>query len=325
MNVTVDDQFGDPTTGSSPKYSTPWVVGSPTENCPNCRFNSSNLDLTQIYRQTWHDTTHFPSETPATITVHFTGSAVYVFNLLPNTVPGAVTFANIYFSIDGEDVGTFTRSPDSSSTILYNQLVFHNTALHYGSHTLVMTPGSNLLTLFDYLVYTTQNDDSDNSPWAAPSITPTSTSTSDNEFQSLSSTIIPSISSSQPLSSSTSASAGSLDGASPSTSSTTPASTKSPDNPSQSPSPRIPAGAVVGAVFGIGMDTGLPVRFLDVPVPVPARVRVQALRVRVWSGAGLWAGNPWWGSTCESTSGHSESPVSVRSFRRRSLRLNHHV
>lgn len=209
VNITVDDTFGDPTTGSIPGYSAgsddSWNAGSPSENCSSCHVSQSNLDLSQIYRETWHDTTILPSGTAsATITVQFTGSAVYVFNILPNTLQGTITSADISFSIDGENVGRFTRSPDSSGTILYNQLVYSNTALNDGPHTLVMTPNINSLILFDYLVYTTQNDDSDNSSWAAPSITPTSTSTSDNKFRSSSSTTIPSISSSQSLSSNTS-------------------------------------------------------------------------------------------------------------------------
>ena len=73
------------------------------------------------------------------------------------------------------------------------------------------------------------------------------------------------------------------------------------------------------------MDTGLSMGFLDLPVPVPARVRVQARRVRVWSGTGLWVGNPWWGVPVRAESGHSKSQVGVRSFWRWSLSLKYHV
>ena len=162
VNVTVDDTFGDPNTGSIPEYSpnsaaAQWHEGSSTENC-YCNIGPSILDLTRIYKQTWHDTTNYDSENPVAITVHFTGSAVYVFNILPNTLPYTATAAHISFSIDGEDVGLFIHSPNAGATILYNQLVYNSTGLRYGSHTLTMAVGNGSLILFDYLVYTTQDD-----------------------------------------------------------------------------------------------------------------------------------------------------------------------
>ncbi|PIL26793.1 hypothetical protein GSI_11129 [Ganoderma sinense ZZ0214-1] len=163
VNITVDDTFGDSTTGLFPEYlpnNGTWNAGSSTEDCPSCYIGPSTFNLTQIHNGTWHDTTYLPWETPATITVRFSGSAVYVFNILPNTLPSTITLANITFSIDGEDVGRFIRSPDSSSTILYDQLVYHNATLNDGPHSLAMTAGDNSLVLFDYLLYTTQSDDS---------------------------------------------------------------------------------------------------------------------------------------------------------------------
>ena len=183
MNVTVDDQLGDRTTGLLPEYlpnDGTWHVGSPTEDCPTCKIKPSTLDLSQIHEQTWHDATHSPPLTPATVTVHFNGSAVYVFNILPNTLFNTTTFVNITFTIDGEDAGIFTRSPDSSSTILYNQLVYQNVALQDGPHTLVMTAGGDTksLFLFDYLLYTTQGNDSTTTSSSPVSTVQTSLSTS---------------------------------------------------------------------------------------------------------------------------------------------------
>ena len=162
VNITVDDTFGDLTTGLFPEYSPnngTWNAGSSSENCPSCYIGPSLLDLAQIHNGTWHDTTYLPWETPATITVRFDGSAVYVFNILPNTLPSTITTANISFSIDGEDVYRFFHSPESGTTILYNQLVYRNTTLKDGPHTLTMTAGSNSLVLFDYLLYTTHSND----------------------------------------------------------------------------------------------------------------------------------------------------------------------
>ncbi|KAI1782902.1 hypothetical protein LXA43DRAFT_1137095 [Ganoderma leucocontextum] len=185
VNVTVDDQLGDRTTGLIPEYlpnDGTWHVGSPAEDCSTCKLTPSTFDLTQVYEETWHDATYSPPRTPATITVQFTGTAVYVFNILPNTLSNTTTVVNISFSIDGTDVGTFTRSPDSSSTILYNQLVYQNTALTDVAHTLIMTAGgdSKSLVLFDYLLYTTQSNDTTSTSASTSTTTqssPTSTST----------------------------------------------------------------------------------------------------------------------------------------------------
>lgn len=172
VNVTVDDTFGDPTTGSLPEYlpnEETWNLNLSSQTCPSCGIDLSTLDLTQIYKQTWHDTMYLSVVTPATITVRFNGSAVYVFNVLGKVVPGAA-MSNISFSIDGENVGQFIRSPESSTDILYNQLVYHNTTLKDGPHTLVMTPADLTLMMFDYLLYTTQSDDT--TPATTSSSTP---------------------------------------------------------------------------------------------------------------------------------------------------------
>ncbi|KAM5539159.1 hypothetical protein V8D89_007032 [Ganoderma adspersum] len=140
------------------------------------------LDLTQIHDETWLDATYWPSDGPATVTVHFTGSAVYVFNIVPNTLP-ADTFTNISFSIDGGDVTVFTHPPDPSNTILYKHLVYQSTFNH-GPHTLVMTPANSSLILFDYLIYTTlSNDDTTPPPDTSSTNSPTSTSLPNNTPQ----------------------------------------------------------------------------------------------------------------------------------------------
>ncbi len=223
VNITVDDTFGDRTTGSLPQYSPKndkiWHVGSSTEDC-GCNIGPSIIDVTQPQDGTWHDATPLPSDpTPATITIHFTGSAVYVFNILPNTLPVTVTFANISFSIDGEDAGVFTRSPLPGTTILYNQLVYHNTGLNYGPHTLIITPSNYSLLLFDYLLYTTQDNDT----------VPDSSSINTSQSSSSSTFITPqSLTSRTPMSASTS---------------------KGSSQPSSSRTPT-PIGSIVGAVLG---------------------------------------------------------------------------
>lgn len=100
---------------------------------------------------------------------------MYIFNILPNTVPfvHVKTDAVMFFSIDGEDTGSFFRSPDSSNTILYNQLVYKNLTLSNVPHTLVITASDHSLVLFDYILYTTQAEDTThtNSSFPSPSFT----------------------------------------------------------------------------------------------------------------------------------------------------------
>ena len=167
VNITVDDSFGDPATGQFPLYSRRWNAGSPSENCSI--ICPASFDLSQVYKQTWHDSGYIGDigDPFLSMTVHFIGSAVYVFNILPNTLPDIgssgdfAVNAHLIFHIDGEDVFHFARASDHTRTILYNQLVYSNTSLDHGPHTLTMTPGGGAESaiLFDYLVYTTESDD----------------------------------------------------------------------------------------------------------------------------------------------------------------------
>ncbi|PIL26794.1 hypothetical protein GSI_11130 [Ganoderma sinense ZZ0214-1] len=106
--------------------------------------------------------------------------------MLPNET---ITLVNITFSIDGISPSTFIHQPDpNTSTILYNQLVYKNTALDYGPHTLTMTGGHYAILLFDYLTYTTQTNDSDTGTLAATGSGATSTSTNAGQSSSHSNT-----------------------------------------------------------------------------------------------------------------------------------------
>nr|VWO99248.1 AidA [Ganoderma boninense] len=291
VNVTVDDTFGDPTSGGCLQYlagtDDAWNAGCPTKNCGDCHIGPQNLNLSQIYKQTWHDSTLFAGEPPIAITVQFTGSAVYVFNILPNTISGTITTADIAFSIDEESVGHFTRSPDSSSTVLYNQLVYSNTTLSDGPHTLVMTPNSNSTILFDYLIYSAEDDTTSagslqhNNNTSSSQLPPFSTATSASltgtpasEYgtplsQTGTSSSQPSPPTSQ-ISSSTSQPSSSTGQYSPSDShletSTTPppiSRTSIPpstggrhDSPRRPSSSTVPLGAIVGAVLGVVLLLG---------------------------------------------------------------------
>ncbi|EJF59405.1 hypothetical protein DICSQDRAFT_128272 [Dichomitus squalens LYAD-421 SS1] len=168
VNVTVDDTFGDPTTGFIPQYLPDehsgtigaWHSGnsSETDDWSTSHWTPGVLDVFEIYNQTWHDST--PQNGPAQVVVNFTGTAVYVYNVVPNTVTKTTTKTNMTFSIDGKVLDNFTHPPDETGIILYNQLVFSITELPPSPHTLVISAegeGQSFI-CFDYLLYTTDAD-----------------------------------------------------------------------------------------------------------------------------------------------------------------------
>ncbi|TBU24185.1 hypothetical protein BD311DRAFT_672362 [Dichomitus squalens] len=177
VNITVDDTLGNATYGVWPAYlpadDVNWHAGTPTEECDICKIKPSELDLNQILDQTWHHGTYFQGS-PIQVQVTFTGTAVYVFNVVPNTLPGTDTLMNISFAIDGETVGDFFHQPNSSSVILYDQLVYSNATLPNTSHTLVMSASGDeeSLIFFDYLLYTADIDSTGSSLLPFPTPTP---------------------------------------------------------------------------------------------------------------------------------------------------------
>ncbi|PIL26698.1 hypothetical protein GSI_11225 [Ganoderma sinense ZZ0214-1] len=163
VNITVDDTFGNSDRTVIPTYlpaNNTWHVGSPSEQCDICVIKPFMLDTSQIVDQSWHHAMYFVG-TPIEVQVAFPGTAVYVYNVITNTLPGgAAMTVNISFALDNETVGHFFHAPDSSSDILYNQLVYANASLSDKLHTLVMSAsGSDAsLIFFDYLLYTTDSE-----------------------------------------------------------------------------------------------------------------------------------------------------------------------
>ena len=86
------------------------------------------------------------------------GTAIWVYCIVPNNVPNAMTFVNISFSLDGEPAGSYTHKPDMSSDVInYNVTVYNNTHLRNSQHALSMLAvqgASRSLVLFDWAEYT---------------------------------------------------------------------------------------------------------------------------------------------------------------------------
>ena len=171
QNVTVDDSL---MTGPVvPIYlpsSSDWNQGN---TCSGCYVQP---DPTKAYNGTWHDTTSsldsanspafqftflgaFLDLLPKVLTgddnLHETGSGLYIFFILANSVPGATTFTSVNFLLDGGQGNSFTHEPSSSTDYQYNQPVYANNSIPYGLHTMQVAYATNsVLVLFDYLIYT---------------------------------------------------------------------------------------------------------------------------------------------------------------------------
>ena len=156
-NNTIDDVFGDSITGVPPTYfpATGWRQGDACAQCPLTSQIQAQARGGSPHAGTWQVAT---TDTIRTwnMTVSFTGNAVYVYNIIPNSADTFIdTYLALDFHLDGDLVSTFTRFADSSSVIEFNALVYSNTSLEEGEHTLVMAAEDiQTLILFDYIEYT---------------------------------------------------------------------------------------------------------------------------------------------------------------------------
>lgn len=162
-NRTIDDQKGDTVTGFIPTYlpsDSKWNIG---QTCATCTVKSGTLiDPGQVFDGTWHDATHYgQTDTNISVQVDFTGTAVYMYNILINIAPGTKTSLTLLdFYLDGDPVGTFTHDSDNTTQVIYNALVYKNTSLSNAPHSLVAeaSGAQTILFLFDYVIYTVEDD-----------------------------------------------------------------------------------------------------------------------------------------------------------------------
>ncbi|PIL31270.1 hypothetical protein GSI_05968 [Ganoderma sinense ZZ0214-1] len=176
-NRTIDDEKGDSVSGLLPEFSPPgaWHQGS---TCGTACL--VHLDPSQTLDGTWHDATYEPNDPePRSITMRFNGTAVYVYNVLANTVAYADTGTNITFALDGSPVGHYRHIPRNTTLFDYNVPVYSNGTLQNTEHQLVIQAAGAMqspsLILFDYVVYTFDD-------------TPTATATTKNAKQAASKT-----------------------------------------------------------------------------------------------------------------------------------------
>ncbi|CCM02805.1 uncharacterized protein FIBRA_04916 [Fibroporia radiculosa] len=174
MNATIDDENGDSVTGAKPIYSgTNWNYGP---GCPGCK---AQPDIDDTFDRSWHDFTAHPTDTgPHTITLTFTGTAIWIYCVIPNYIEGVTTLTNVSINLDGKDVDLYTHMPlEDTTEMYYNVSIYTNTDLANAMHTVVLMPTYEVnasIILFDWAQYTYEEDPPSTQPQSA---TPTPPST----------------------------------------------------------------------------------------------------------------------------------------------------
>ncbi|KAI0800518.1 hypothetical protein C8Q74DRAFT_421328 [Fomes fomentarius] len=158
-NRSIDDLYGDSASHLRPSYSPSnlWANG---EICTSCKAYASITQGTgPVTNNTWHDGTYHPDGPALEIVLNFTGSAVYVYNMILDQGPSDVTIlTNLTFFMDNIDVGNFYRAPKGIDHVLYRVPVYVNTTLLHEPHSLRIRadgPHASLI-LFDSADYTVE-------------------------------------------------------------------------------------------------------------------------------------------------------------------------
>jgi hypothetical protein len=175
-NRTIDDTYGDSVTGEKPVYSPSTPHTWDNASCAGCLVKPDN---TKAFNGTWTAATYNPGLQSMSIDLKFKGdfqiipqclrpelfvnvtpgTALYVYFILPNTVPDATTLTECAFELDGTSSGSFRHDPTSSTDYLYRDsaLVYVNKSLPNADHTFrIATTGldHNVFVAFDYAMYT---------------------------------------------------------------------------------------------------------------------------------------------------------------------------
>ncbi|KAL0577656.1 hypothetical protein V5O48_004345 [Marasmius crinis-equi] len=167
----IDDQLGE-----KPTFVGSWNSG------PACTGCSLQPDPHLAFGGTWKDTTHHATDLPVSVQINFTGVAIELFCIVPNSPASGVTAAyDLTFTLDGKPAGNpFSHTPDFKNDFTYNVSVFSMGSLANIPHTVVMKADSKNLDsaiLFDFAQYTFD----DGTPVQSTTASTTSTTASTNE------------------------------------------------------------------------------------------------------------------------------------------------
>lgn len=160
VNRTIDDTFGDPVTGFKPVYlpSAAWT----DQTCTGCAVQP---DTKSAFEGTRTTATYCPGMHNMSITLEFTGVAVWVFFILANATEHGSSIVNntqCNFTLDGQHAGSFHLPDMSTSKIQYNVTSFSRSGLANVTHQLVISTNDypfNAFVSFDYAIYTADVDD----------------------------------------------------------------------------------------------------------------------------------------------------------------------
>ncbi|KAF9064554.1 hypothetical protein BDP27DRAFT_1230378, partial [Rhodocollybia butyracea] len=164
VNQTIDDTYGDPSTGLMVQY-TPssnsqgglyWINN---EQCDttlgSCRINPST---NSAFDHTWTQTTYFSDIQNISVGFTFNGTAIYVYLIVTNEPLSSGLVSNVFcdFRLDGEIVGHFSHLIDNSSDVQFNVSAFNRIDLDPGNHEMLIetTGNQSSFIIFDYALYT---------------------------------------------------------------------------------------------------------------------------------------------------------------------------
>ncbi|KAI0714737.1 hypothetical protein C8Q76DRAFT_727907 [Earliella scabrosa] len=153
VNRTIDDNDGAVTYFPPPR----WSQGA---SCSDCTIRP---DSSRARDGTWHIATYdAPNGAFPFIEIQFTGTAIYVYNILSDRVAGEVTNTYLTFFWDGKhDSGSdFVWDSGDSRSFRYDQIVYYIEGLENGAHTLRIQPrdSRSSLIMFDYALVTTDEE-----------------------------------------------------------------------------------------------------------------------------------------------------------------------
>ncbi|KAJ6562836.1 hypothetical protein DFH09DRAFT_490905 [Mycena vulgaris] len=101
LNRTIDNFKGDLTTGFVPIYEPQHSWNTVVDG--NCTLCSVKPDPTRTVDNTWHDSSQRAGDSPSSVTIQFTGTAIYLFCIVPQDDP--TNLVNLTFTVDGASTG----------------------------------------------------------------------------------------------------------------------------------------------------------------------------------------------------------------------------
>ncbi|KAF8630449.1 hypothetical protein AX17_005426 [Amanita inopinata Kibby_2008] len=207
-NRTIDDTLGDEVTHVRPVFlpTTPGVWED--ETCKGCAVQP---DRNLAHDGTWTAATYNPTLQNISITLEFSGVAIYVFFILANANmegPTITTNTECNFTLDGQHAGAFSHFPNMNTyDLVYNANPFSATGLSNTAHQLVISTNGvdhNVFVNFDYAIYTVETQDGSLTSPSTPTLMPPLAGVPASSFvSSLAASLEPSVAS-QSLSPSTS-------------------------------------------------------------------------------------------------------------------------